>query len=488
VLQFLAQKDPVVKHLSNESRDFVKLWQQRDKLIIESGVLFRKTEHHEKLVKQMVIPMEYRNRILKGIYDDMGHPGRDKTLLLAKTRFYWPGITVDIENHVRVCRRCICRKSKTVKAPLHPVLTSRPLELLCIDYLLVEPSAGYEHLLVITDHFTKFARVVPTKNESAKTTAKVLYEFMNMYGYPDKIHSDQGRTFESNIVKELCKLSGIAKSRTTPYHPMSNGACERMNQTILKMLGTLANDKKSNWKQYLNALVSAYNCTPHETTSFSPYELMFGRSPHIALDVELGLDVNGNSPDSYCAYVENIRKQIEYCQKLAKESMESIATKAKSNYDPKRVATSLEIGDHVLVRKVGFQERHKLSDKWEDVTYIVVGIPCENIPVYEVQPVGQSKSRVRTVHRNMLLPLGKKLFQDKSSNVVEDGADTESEISDNSVDTDPIRKSKRVKKPVDRLQVGHMLVKDHEISDDSADNYVKKRDFALMLFDKVFPT
>jgi hypothetical protein len=67
-----------------------------------------------------------------------------------------------------------------------------------------------------------------------------------------------------------------------------------MNQTIRKMLGTMANDKNSHWKEYLNTLVCDYNCTSHEITSFSPYQLMFDRSPHIVLDVELGLDVNGN--------------------------------------------------------------------------------------------------------------------------------------------------------------------------------------------------
>ncbi len=122
-----------------------------------------------------------------------------------------------------------------------PVVTSQPLELVCIDYLLVEPSQGYEHLLVITDHFTKFARVIPTKNETAKTTAKALLEnLINLYGYPSRIHSDQGRNFESELIKQLCELTGMSKSRTTPYHPAGNGACEKFNSTLLGLLGTLA--------------------------------------------------------------------------------------------------------------------------------------------------------------------------------------------------------------------------------------------------------
>ena len=238
----------------NESREVVKLWSQRDKLILLDEILFRQITYGEKKITQLVVPSELRSRVMKGIHEDMGHPGRDKSLELARNRFYWPGMATDIERMVISCRRCICRKGITHKAPLHPIITSRPLELLCVDYLLVEPSSGYEHLLVITDHFTKFARVVPTKNESSKTTARVLFEFMNLYGYPEKLHSDQGKTFEANIIKELCKLCGVIKTRTTPYHPQGNGACERMNQTLLKMLGTMSADKKSRWKDYLGSM------------------------------------------------------------------------------------------------------------------------------------------------------------------------------------------------------------------------------------------
>ena len=70
-----------------------------------------------------------------------------------------------------------------------------------------------------------------------------MEQFINLYGYHQRIHSDQGRNFDSALIKQLCELSGIAKSRTTPYHPEGNGACERFNSTLLGLLGTLAADK-----------------------------------------------------------------------------------------------------------------------------------------------------------------------------------------------------------------------------------------------------
>lgn len=83
------------------------------------------------------------------------------------------------------------------------------------------------------------------------------------YGIPTKLHSDQGTNFEFDLIKELCHIMGIKKTRTSPYHPMGNGCTERFNRTLLNMLGTLETDKKSTWKYYIAPLTYAYYCTKH---------------------------------------------------------------------------------------------------------------------------------------------------------------------------------------------------------------------------------
>lgn len=150
-----------------------------------------------------------------------------------------------------------------------------------MDYLTVEPSKGnIQNILVMTDHFTKITIEVPTRNQTARTTADAIFnEFIVHYGLPRKLHSDQGANFCSNIIKELCQITGISKSRTTPYHPMGNGITERFNRTLISMLGTLDLEQKHNWKKYIYPLVHAYNSTIHDSTGFSPYFLMFGREP-----------------------------------------------------------------------------------------------------------------------------------------------------------------------------------------------------------------
>lgn len=100
-------------------------------------------------------------------------------------------------------------------------------------------------MLVVTEHYTRYAQAFPTKDQKALTVAKVLFEkFLMRYGLPARIHSDQGRDFESKLIKELLTLLGIRKSRTSPYHPQGDPQPERFNRTLLAMLGTLDSAKK----------------------------------------------------------------------------------------------------------------------------------------------------------------------------------------------------------------------------------------------------
>ncbi len=129
-----------------------------------------------------------------------------------KDRFYWPQMTSEVEKYVKSCGRCMARKTLPQKrAPLSNITSSGPMELICIDFLSVEPdSKGVANVLVVTDHFTRYAQAYPAKDQKAVTVAKILLEkFFVYYGLPAHIHSDQGRDFESNLIKELLGMLGI---------------------------------------------------------------------------------------------------------------------------------------------------------------------------------------------------------------------------------------------------------------------------------------
>ena len=80
---------------------------------------------------------------------------------------------------------------------------------------------------------------------------------------PEQLHSDQGRQFESRLLAEVCKLLHIRKSRTTAYHPQSDGLAERWNRTLLSMLATCVDNRPEDWEQYMKKVCVAYNTSTH---------------------------------------------------------------------------------------------------------------------------------------------------------------------------------------------------------------------------------
>ena len=400
---------------------------QFKKFIMKRAILFRQIKEDDRIIEQLVVPECYREEVLKGLHNDVGHPGQERTTRLMRERFYWPGVGTDIADWVSKCDRCVRRKSTIDKAPLVNVHTSYPLELVCMDYLTLEPSKGnISNILVITDHYTKFAKAVPTKNQTAKTVAESLYnEFITHFGIPTRLHSDQGANFESDIIAELCKILSIEKSHTTPYHPQGNAGPERFNRTLLGMLGTLEQDQKKDWTKYVNSLVYAYNCTPHETTRFSPYELLFGRKPSLPIDTmfEKARDDIGNKTTE--EYIQDLQERMSTTHEIVQQHTERSKDKQKTYYDRKSKEVNISVGDKVLVKQLAFDGKHKIADRFEPDTYIVVEQPRPDIPVFKVR--SEETERERTLHRNHLLRLE---YQSDNDSLDEEVREAATEIKD----------------------------------------------------------
>lgn len=178
---------------------------------------------------------------------------------------------------------------------------------------------------------------------------------------------------------------------------------ERFNRTLLQMLGTLENKDKRHWKEFAKPLVHTYNCTRSDVTGFSPYELMFGRQPHLPVDLAFGLPAS-NQPKSHSQYVHDLKGCLEESYRIATENSVKIAERNKLRFDRRVVESTLEAGDRVLVRNVRLRGKHKLADKWESDVHVVVK-RAGNLPVYTVKPEGKDGPQ-RTLHRDLLLPCG----------------------------------------------------------------------------------
>ena len=268
-----------------ESQLVKRLLRERNKLsITDKDILVRSTQDN----KQIVLPSSHHHLIFQELHVNMAHLRADRVYQLAKERVYWPNMEKDIKEFITT--RCQCLSQKTPHhvpyAPLGTITSSAPMSLIAIDFLKVDRcSGGYEYIIVIVDHFKRYTQAFATRNKSGRTVAEKLFnDFILRFGIPDRILHDQGGEFENRLFKELEKYLGVKHCRTTPYHPMCNGMVKRMNSILLQMLRTSEETCKSQWKDELNKLVYAYNCTKYSVTGYSPYYLLFGRKPRLPVD------------------------------------------------------------------------------------------------------------------------------------------------------------------------------------------------------------
>lgn len=388
-----------LKRFDAQSRCLLREW---DKLEVdENGVLWRKTAHR----KQLVLPDKHKITALKELHNQMGHQGVDRTIFLIRDRFFWPYMQREIEQYVMSCT-CLKQKkpSRETRAPLRNIVTTQPFELVSVDFLHLEKcKGGYEYILVIVDNFTRFAQAYPTTTKSGKTVAdKIFNDYALKFGFPTRIHHDQGGEFENQLFSRLSKHCNVAGSRTTPYHPQGNGQVERFNRTLMQMLKTLTDKDKMNWKDSLNKLIFAYNCTRTEVTGFSPFYLLYGRSPRLPIDMLFNLPTETGTC-SHREYVEQWKQGMQEAYTIARENAQKSAQRNKRIYDGKVRSSVLYPGDRVLVRNMTPRGGPgKLRNHWEDIIHTVVRQVGEDIPVYELRPEhGKGKSRI--LHRNLLL-------------------------------------------------------------------------------------
>lgn len=249
-------KKPTFKEIESKSYNLKSLWSQFYTLRLERELLVRLFEDTEtkQIIHQVVVPNNQRRKILTYAHDikSAGHLGTKKTLLKIRQRFYWPGLQNDVRSYVAGCSTCMRRKGpqKTKQAPMQIVRSGYPMERLAIDILgeLPETRQGNRHIVVIADYFTKWTECFPMKNMEAATVAKLLVEeVVCRFGIPAKLHSDQGRQFESHLFQEMCQLLNIHKTRTTAYHPQSDGMVERFNRTLTQMLSAYVCEHHNDW-------------------------------------------------------------------------------------------------------------------------------------------------------------------------------------------------------------------------------------------------
>ena len=386
----------------------------KEQLIIKNGLLYRQSKQGpiEETVFQFVVPQIHRSAALDGCHREAVHQGQCRSLSLMQERFWWPGMARDLRNRIKKCGHCRKFEAAPPIAPLKPLTCSGPGESLHMDFTSIEETVPLRqepvirNVMVMQDHFSKYVITYVVKDQTACTAAETLRNgYFRLFGAPAYLVSDQGKAFTGHMITNLCELYGVQKLRTSPYHAQTNGQVERMNQTIIRMIGNLEQDKKACWSEHLLEMLSAYNGTRSAVTGYSPYFLLFGRKARMPVDYLFPTLRNSPHQTKMEVSVAAMQKRLKEAFAVARHLTSQEAAEQQRYYDRKAGAVALQPGDVVMVRTDGFVGKRKVKDQWEDGGFIIES-QLEDWPVYKVRcPTtdAKQKPKYRILHRNRLL-------------------------------------------------------------------------------------
>ena len=386
----------------------------KEQLLIKNGLLYRKTQQGQanEIVFQFVVPQRHWGTTLDGCHREVAHQGQCRSTALMQECFWWPGMTRDLRNCIKKCGHCRKYEAAPLVVPMKPLTCSGPGELLHVDFSSIEETVPLNedpvicNVLVLQDHFSKYIVAYVVKDQTAHTAAKTLRNgYFGLFGAPAYLVSDKGKAFTGHVITHLCELYGVQKLRTSPYHAQTNGQVERMNQTIIHMIGKLKEDKKACWSEHLPELLLAYNATCSTVTWYSPYYLLFGRRPRIPVDYLFPTLRDSPHQTKMEVSVVAMQKRLKEAFTVARHLTSEEVARQCHYYDRKAGAVALQPGDVVMVCTDGFVGKQKVKDQWEDGGFIVES-QLEDWPVYKVKcPTSDARQKPTypILHRNHLL-------------------------------------------------------------------------------------
>lgn len=197
--------------------------------------------------------------------------------------------------------------------------------------------------------------VTATSDEIARN----LVHFMSLFGFPKMILTDLGTCFTSDLFKQLTEILKVKALFTTPYHPQTNGALERSHATLKEYLKSFVNENQDDWHCYLFTAILAYNTTPHCTTEFTPYELLYGYKPSIPNSL---YETSNNA--TYHEYIRALQYRMRFSREKAIENIRASKERSKQYYDVNSRDVTYKTGDMVYLKQ-HHRLRKALSPIWK---------------------------------------------------------------------------------------------------------------------------
>ena len=379
---FIAGKFPArTQDFAPASHDLKSYWVGRRSLFLDDKSILWRNRSDTSSRAQLVVPRSLRDTIFNDSHHTTygGHFGITHTHTKLQLHYFWPGMSDFIRDRISACHKCVARKSPVNRHhPMGHVPVSGKFERVAMDLLDVSviSTKGYKYILVVCDYFTKYTEAYPLKDKTARSVVDALMDvWLPRYGFPLFLHSDQGKEFDNVMIHKLSELLGTVKTKTTPYHPRSDGLVERFNRTLLAMLAMFVSQEHDNWDDLLPFMMLAYNTTVHTSTGYTPYRLVFGDEcnlPGNLVHRELRADPPPGDPGTYASWVQQALYE-SYDEVRAQQ--QRATHRQKRNYDSKAVARAFPIGCWTL-RYYPPARKNKLCSPWIG-PYKVVRAPME---------------------------------------------------------------------------------------------------------------
>jgi len=381
---------PSWKDVSGGSAALGAYWHDYDRLEMHRGVLYRKWESRdgETVRYQLLLPYKYQELMARHFHDadTAAHMGRKRTFDQVHRRAFWYKMADDLRFWIQTCDICQRRKrqSHPPHAPQVIYTTGKVNERVSLDLCgpLIVTERGNKYVLVITDQFSKFTRAfaIPNKDTSTVATA-FLRGWITLIGAPRQVHTDQGGEFGSLLFKQLCNMFKCEKTRTTAYHPSSDGTVERWNQTMMTMINALCKHEPQEWDQHLSHACQAYNSTKHSTTGIEPNRLMFTEMPYTPFDAMTPVPP-GEQHLEQKDQIMAIKRRMRRMYQLAREKTNRAATAIKRYNDRKANFHQYHVGDIILIKSFKFDTGiRKMQDRFVGPYYVLDVIGNINLRV-----------------------------------------------------------------------------------------------------------
>ena len=370
--------------------EWIAVGKQYFRFVYKRDILYREYKVDGLLKTQVCVPSGLRAEVMRVAHDTpmAGHLATQRTRERLWNDFYWPKMSADVRQYCQSCDKCqrLCPRSRIQKAPLEKLpLIGEPFARVGVDIvgpIIPASQEGHKYVLVMVDYATRYPEARALKNIDSVTVAEALIDMWSRVGIPVQVLSDRGTQFMSEVMKEVHRLLSIEGKSTSPYHAQCNGLVERFNGTLKTMVKKLCDEKPNTWNRYLAACLFAYREVPQESTGYSPFELLYGRTVRgpmaVLRDLWTKEESQGAEVKVASTYVFDLRNRIEETCKLVQRNLSKAADRYKHHFDKKAKQRVFKTGDLVLLllptkhNKLEMswrgpykvEERHRTNDYW----------------------------------------------------------------------------------------------------------------------------